>query len=74
MIIVLQFSTPVILLALTIYILMTTAAFLIFEINKTTTINQLSITWAKSPTVTALAPLILLSLGGLPPLTGFVSK
>nr|CAD37163.1 NADH dehydrogenase subunit 2 [Mullus barbatus] len=74
MIIVLQFSTPVMLLALTIYILMTTAAFLIFEMNKTTTINQLSITWAKSPTVTALAPLILLSLGGLPPLTGFVSK
>nr|YP_009990452.1 NADH dehydrogenase subunit 2 [Mullus surmuletus]QNM99676.1 NADH dehydrogenase subunit 2 [Mullus surmuletus] len=74
MVIVLQFSPTIMLLALIIYIIMTTAAFLIFEMNKTTTINQLNIAWAKSPAVTALAPLILLSLGGLPPLTGFMSK
>nr|ACB38616.1 NADH dehydrogenase subunit 2 [Archamia fucata] len=30
--------------------------------------------WAKTPALTAIAPLILLSLGGLPPLSGFMPK
>lgn len=53
---------------------MTFSAFLIFKVNKATTVNALAISWAKTPALTALAPLVLLSLGGLPPLTGFIPK
>nr|WNH20166.1 NADH dehydrogenase subunit 2 [Parupeneus cyclostomus] len=74
MIVVIQFSFTLTLLTLLIYTIMTISAFLIFNMNKSTTINALSISWAKSPAITALTPLILLSLGGLPPLTGFMPK
>nr|BAS29832.1 NADH dehydrogenase subunit 2 [Oryzias wolasi]BAS29833.1 NADH dehydrogenase subunit 2 [Oryzias wolasi] len=74
MIIVLQFSTSMTVLTLLLYIIMTTSVFLLFKILKTTSMNKLAISWSKIPTVTALTPLILLSLGGLPPLSGFMPK
>nr|YP_009679979.1 NADH dehydrogenase subunit 2 [Dentex angolensis]QDM39466.1 NADH dehydrogenase subunit 2 [Dentex angolensis] len=74
MILVLQFSPSLALLALIIYFTMTFSAFLVFKLNNSTNINSLAISWTKAPVITALAPLILLSLGGLPPLTGFMSK
>nr|YP_001974515.1 NADH dehydrogenase subunit 2 [Sphoeroides pachygaster]BAE86983.1 NADH dehydrogenase subunit 2 [Sphoeroides pachygaster] len=74
MFIVLQFSPSLTYLTLIMYLIMTSSSFLVFTFNKTTTINSLSTTWAKAPIMTALAPLILLSLGGLPPLTGFMPK
>nr|YP_009309717.1 NADH dehydrogenase subunit 2 [Krobia guianensis]ALF63224.1 NADH dehydrogenase subunit 2 [Krobia guianensis] len=74
MILVLQFSPSLTLLTLLTYFIMTASAFLIFKINKATNINTLATSWAKTPTLTALTPLILLSLGGLPPLTGFMPK
>nr|WNH19112.1 NADH dehydrogenase subunit 2 [Sphoeroides dorsalis] len=74
MIVVLQFSPTLTLLTLILYLIMTSSSFLIFMLNKTTTINSLATSWAKAPTMTALTPLILLSLGGLPPLTGFMPK
>nr|YP_010406843.1 NADH dehydrogenase subunit 2 [Parupeneus pleurostigma]URF19475.1 NADH dehydrogenase subunit 2 [Parupeneus pleurostigma]WNH17617.1 NADH dehydrogenase subunit 2 [Parupeneus pleurostigma] len=74
MVLVIQFSPTLALLALLIYTLMTCSAFLIFNMSKSTTINALGISWTKSPAIAALAPLMLLSLGGLPPLTGFMSK
>uniref|UniRef100_A0A7U3SCZ8 NADH-ubiquinone oxidoreductase chain 2 n=1 Tax=Nothobranchius makondorum TaxID=508070 RepID=A0A7U3SCZ8_9TELE len=61
-------------LALLIYVIMTLSLFNVFILNKTTNINSLSTSWMKTPVLTALTPLILLSLGGLPPLTGFLSK
>nr|YP_009348110.1 NADH dehydrogenase subunit 2 [Bolbometopon muricatum]APW83528.1 NADH dehydrogenase subunit 2 [Bolbometopon muricatum] len=72
--IVLHFSPALSFLVLMIYFTMTFATFLAFKLNKATTLNALAISWSKSPTLTALTPLILLSLGGLPPLTGFMSK
>nr|YP_004347627.1 NADH dehydrogenase subunit 2 [Carinotetraodon lorteti]BAK09796.1 NADH dehydrogenase subunit 2 [Carinotetraodon lorteti] len=74
MILVLQFSPSLTLLTLTVYLIMTSSSFLIFTTNKTTTINSLTSSWAKTPILTSLMPLILLSLGGLPPLTGFMPK
>nr|AAX23171.1 NADH dehydrogenase subunit 2 [Haplochromis fischeri] len=74
MIIVLQFSPSLTLLTLLIYLIMTFSIFLMFKLNKSTNINTLATSWTKAPTLTALAPLILLSLGGLPPLTGFMPK
>nr|YP_009309704.1 NADH dehydrogenase subunit 2 [Mikrogeophagus ramirezi]ALF63201.1 NADH dehydrogenase subunit 2 [Mikrogeophagus ramirezi] len=74
MIIILQFSPSLTLLTLLTYLVMTTSMFLIFKLNKSTNINTLATSWAKNPTLTALTPLVLLSLAGLPPLTGFMPK
>nr|QNM99910.1 NADH dehydrogenase subunit 2 [Glyptocephalus cynoglossus] len=74
MMLILQFSPLLTLLTLLTYFTMTFSAFLIFKLNKATTINALAISWTKTPALTALAPLVLLSLGGLPPLTGFMPK
>nr|YP_010379971.1 NADH dehydrogenase subunit 2 [Tylosurus crocodilus]UDF87793.1 NADH dehydrogenase subunit 2 [Tylosurus crocodilus] len=74
MILILQFSPSLMLLTLFMYIIMTLSTFLLFKTNKSTNINSLATSWAKTPTLTSLTPLILLSLGGLPPLTGFMPK
>nr|YP_002887547.1 NADH dehydrogenase subunit 2 [Tetrapturus angustirostris]BAH58254.1 NADH dehydrogenase subunit 2 [Tetrapturus angustirostris] len=74
MILVLQFSPSLTLLALLTYFIMTFSTFLVFKINKSTNINTLATSWTKAPILTSLAPLVLLSLGGLPPLTGFMPK
>nr|BAE72265.1 NADH dehydrogenase subunit 2 [Oryzias latipes] len=74
MMVVMQFSTPLTALALLTYIIMTSSAFLTFKLLKSTHMNNLAMSWAKTPSITALAPLMLLSLGGLPPLSGFLPK
>nr|AEA72861.1 NADH dehydrogenase subunit 2 [Notropis rubricroceus] len=74
MIIVLQHAPQLTLLALLTYILMTSAAFLTLKLSYATKVNTLATTWSKSPLLTATAALVLLSLGGLPPLTGFMPK
>nr|BAF51856.1 NADH dehydrogenase subunit 2 [Macrorhamphosodes uradoi] len=74
MVLVLQFSPSLTLIALITYFIMTFSTFLVFKLNKSTNINSLATSWAKAPALTSLAPLVLLSLGGLPPLTGFMPK
>nr|BBG74345.1 NADH dehydrogenase subunit 2 [Ateleopus purpureus] len=74
MIMVLQFSPSLTLLALALYLVMTSATFLTFKLTSSLNINSLACSWAKAPALTALTPLILLSLGGLPPLSGFLPK
>nr|UEN68308.1 NADH dehydrogenase subunit 2 [Datnioides campbelli] len=74
MILILQFAPSLTILTLAMYLIMTSSAFLIFKLNKATNINMLASSWAKTPALTSLSPLILLSLGGLPPLTGFMPK
>nr|WNH18098.1 NADH dehydrogenase subunit 2 [Halichoeres marginatus] len=74
MIIVLQFAPSLTLLTLLTYFIMTFSTFIVFKLNSATTINTLSTSWAKTPAITCLTPLMLLSLGGLPPLTGFMPK
>nr|YP_001218731.1 NADH dehydrogenase subunit 2 [Parajulis poecilepterus]ABP03883.1 NADH dehydrogenase subunit 2 [Parajulis poecilepterus] len=74
MILVLQFSPSLTLLTLLMYFIMTFSTFLVFKLNDATTMNALSTSWAKTPFIATLTPLVHLSLGGLPPLTGFVPK
>nr|YP_008593705.1 NADH dehydrogenase subunit 2 [Benthodesmus tenuis]BAN83725.1 NADH dehydrogenase subunit 2 [Benthodesmus tenuis] len=74
MMLVLQFSPQLSLLTLLTYLVMTFSTFLVFKLNKTTNINALATSWTKTPALTSLTPLVLLSLGGLPPLTGFMPK
>nr|WNH21518.1 NADH dehydrogenase subunit 2 [Labrisomus nuchipinnis] len=61
-------------LALATYTVTTCSAFLIFNFTSAKTIASLSISWAKTPALIIICPLVLLSLGGLPPLTGFAPK
>nr|ALG31091.1 NADH dehydrogenase subunit 2 [Relictus solitarius] len=74
MIIVLQYAPQLTLLALLVYIFMTSAAFLTLKISSVTKVSTLAVMWSKSPVLTATTALVLLSLGGLPPLTGFMPK
>nr|YP_009348840.1 NADH dehydrogenase subunit 2 [Notropis bifrenatus]BAW88289.1 NADH dehydrogenase subunit 2 [Notropis bifrenatus] len=74
MIIVLQYAPQLTLMALLMYILMTSAAFLTLKLSYATKVGTLATTWSKNPLLTATAALVLLSLGGLPPLTGFMPK
>nr|YP_913394.1 NADH dehydrogenase subunit 2 [Nipponocypris sieboldii]BAF41455.1 NADH dehydrogenase subunit 2 [Nipponocypris sieboldii] len=74
MIIILQYAPQLTLLALSTYIFMTSAAFLTLKASSATKINTLATVWSKSPILTTTTALVLLSLGGLPPLTGFMPK
>nr|YP_009230526.1 NADH dehydrogenase subunit 2 [Crocidura lasiura]ALQ11429.1 NADH dehydrogenase subunit 2 [Crocidura lasiura]QUL61363.1 NADH dehydrogenase subunit 2 [Crocidura lasiura] len=62
------------LLNLLIYILMTSSMFMLLIFASTTSTLSLSLTWNKMPIITISSLAILLSLGGLPPLTGFMPK
>nr|YP_009328231.1 NADH dehydrogenase subunit 2 [Mystus vittatus]APD28199.1 NADH dehydrogenase subunit 2 [Mystus vittatus] len=74
MIVVVQFKPQLTILALITYIIMTSATFLTFKLLQTTKISTLATSWAKTPTILTITTLVLLSLGGLPPLTGFMPK
>nr|YP_008474753.1 NADH dehydrogenase subunit 2 [Enophrys diceraus]AGS17149.1 NADH dehydrogenase subunit 2 [Enophrys diceraus] len=74
MVLVMQFSPSLTILTLLTYLIMTFSTFLVFKLNNSTNINALATSWAKAPALTSLTPLVLLSLGGLPPLTGFMPK
>nr|YP_010960705.1 NADH dehydrogenase subunit 2 [Uropterygius macrocephalus]WNH38199.1 NADH dehydrogenase subunit 2 [Uropterygius macrocephalus] len=74
MIIVLNYSPPLMLLNLLVYIVMTTSAFLTLKTVSATKINMLATASTKAPLMMSIAMLIMLSMGGLPPLTGFMPK
>nr|UMB50698.1 NADH dehydrogenase subunit 2 [Schilbe cf. intermedius FDBS-2022] len=74
MVIIVQFKPQLTILALVTYIITTAAAFLTFKLTSATKINTLAMAWPKTPIITATTALTLLSLGGLPPLTGFMPK
>nr|UYF13223.1 NADH dehydrogenase subunit 2 [Apodemus peninsulae] len=74
MLAILPFNPTMTLLNLMIYIILTIPMFLVLMFNSSTTINSISLMWNKTPTTLIMIPLILLSLGGLPPLTGFLPK
>nr|YP_010129789.1 NADH dehydrogenase subunit 2 [Trachypithecus mauritius]ARC95546.1 NADH dehydrogenase subunit 2 [Trachypithecus mauritius]QPZ49976.1 NADH dehydrogenase subunit 2 [Trachypithecus mauritius] len=56
------------------YIILTTTAFLALNLNSNTTTLMLSHTWNKLTWLLPLMSSTLLSMGGLPPLTGFLPK
>nr|QXM16832.1 NADH dehydrogenase subunit 2 [Acanthemblemaria spinosa] len=62
------------LFAFALYLTMTSCAFMILLYNSATSVTRLTSTWSFTPAMTAIAPMVFLSLGGLPPLTGFSMK
>nr|WPF71065.1 NADH dehydrogenase subunit 2 [Ficedula hyperythra annamensis] len=74
MAIVIVYSPKLALLNFYLYALMTTAVFLTLNSINTLNLSTLMTTWTKTPALSATLMLTLLSLAGLPPLTGFLPK
>nr|ABW88273.1 NADH dehydrogenase subunit 2 [Anolis distichus] len=66
--------TSLMVMNLLIYLVMTTALFSLLIFSKSKTIQDTTTTWTLSPTMTIVMTFLLLSLGGLPPMTGFAPK
>nr|AAQ09127.1 NADH dehydrogenase subunit 2 [Chalarodon madagascariensis] len=64
----------ILILNLMIYLLMTTSMFTALILSKSKTIQDTATSWTYSPMLTTITMPTLLSLGGLPPLTGFLPK
>nr|YP_010455492.1 NADH dehydrogenase subunit 2 [Dermanura rava]UUA63123.1 NADH dehydrogenase subunit 2 [Dermanura rava] len=71
---ILIYNPTMTLLNLTIYIMMTITMFMLLITTTTTTTLSLAHTWNKTPLITIIIMAVLLSLGGLPPLAGFMPK
>nr|ABY48683.1 NADH dehydrogenase subunit 2 [Xantusia vigilis] len=70
----LSMDETITILTLLIYILLTSLIFLSMNTSHSKTMKDMATTWTLSPTLTTFMLLTLLSLGGLPPLTGFLPK
>nr|YP_007183076.1 NADH dehydrogenase subunit 2 [Plecturocebus donacophilus]ACP19591.1 NADH dehydrogenase subunit 2 [Plecturocebus donacophilus] len=71
---VLHYNPNITILSLFIYLLLTISIFMTFYLNSNTTTLSMSHTWNKFTWTMPVMPLMMLSLGGLPPLTGFSPK
>nr|YP_009178581.1 NADH dehydrogenase subunit 2 [Otocolobus manul]AKE36417.1 NADH dehydrogenase subunit 2 [Otocolobus manul] len=71
---VMMYNPTMMFMNLIIYIIMTLTTFMLFMYNSTTTTSSLSQMWNKNPLITSLILVLMMSLGGLPPLSGFIPK
>nr|AAL65954.1 NADH dehydrogenase subunit 2 [Contopus sordidulus veliei] len=74
MTIILIYNPKLTLITFYLYSLTTAAIFFTLETTNTLKLSTLMAAWSKIPTLTAALMLALLSLAGLPPLTGFLPK
>nr|ABR28221.1 NADH dehydrogenase subunit 2 [Enodes erythrophris] len=74
MAIIIVYSPKLALLSFYLYVMMTAAVFLTLNSINTLKLSTLMTTWTKTPVLSAMLMLTLLSLAGLPPLTGFLPK
>nr|QBS54882.1 NADH dehydrogenase subunit 2 [Pseudorectes ferrugineus ferrugineus]QBS54883.1 NADH dehydrogenase subunit 2 [Pseudorectes ferrugineus ferrugineus] len=72
--IIIVYNPKLTLLNFYLYALITAAVFLVFNSMKILKLSTLMTTWTKAPSLSAILLLALLSLAGLPPLTGFLPK
>nr|AIS92209.1 NADH dehydrogenase subunit 2 [Cyrtodactylus sp. 5 IA-2014] len=61
-------------LTMLIYMIMTAATFIQLALTNAKTITDIGTTWPMSPVMLMMMMVTLMSLGGLPPLTGFMPK
>nr|ALO52758.1 NADH dehydrogenase subunit 2 [Nanorana yunnanensis]ALO52781.1 NADH dehydrogenase subunit 2 [Nanorana yunnanensis] len=74
MVLILKFNPQLTLFNFFLYIMMTAAMFFSLMSTSSTKISEISSSWPKSPILVTTMMLVLLSLAGLPPLTGFSPK
>nr|AWF70125.1 NADH dehydrogenase subunit 2 [Polioptila caerulea] len=72
--IIITYSPKLALLNFYLYTLMTMAVFLSLNAMKALKLSTLMTAWTKTPAISTMLMLTLLSLAGLPPLTGFLPK
>nr|YP_009721475.1 NADH dehydrogenase subunit 2 [Actinodura cyanouroptera]AFB19496.1 NADH dehydrogenase subunit 2 [Actinodura cyanouroptera]AHY87135.1 NADH dehydrogenase subunit 2 [Actinodura cyanouroptera]QGM79759.1 NADH dehydrogenase subunit 2 [Actinodura cyanouroptera]QGN05456.1 NADH dehydrogenase subunit 2 [Actinodura cyanouroptera]UDF84143.1 NADH dehydrogenase subunit 2 [Actinodura cyanouroptera] len=71
---IISYNPKLTLLNFYLYALMTAAVFFTLNSTNTLKLSTLMTTWTKTPALSAMLFLTLLSLAGLPPLTGFLPK
>nr|YP_010596292.1 NADH dehydrogenase subunit 2 [Terrapene carolina]WAJ60743.1 NADH dehydrogenase subunit 2 [Terrapene carolina] len=71
---ILTLSPKLMLLTFYTYTIMTSTTFLMIKTLKTNMISVIMTSWTKLPTLNTMMMLTLMSLAGLPPLTGFMPK
>nr|YP_009421669.1 NADH dehydrogenase subunit 2 [Halcyon smyrnensis]ASS35106.1 NADH dehydrogenase subunit 2 [Halcyon smyrnensis] len=74
MTIIILYNPKLTLLTFYLYALMTATVFLSLNTTKSLKLSTMMTSWTKSPSLNATLMLTLLSLAGLPPLTGFLPK
>nr|AER58864.1 NADH dehydrogenase subunit 2 [Schizoeaca perijana] len=74
MTIIIIYNPKLTLITFYLYCLMTTAIFLTLKTTKILKLSSMMTAWTKIPSLSATLMLALLSLAGLPPLTGFLPK
>nr|YP_002456296.1 NADH dehydrogenase subunit 2 [Francolinus pintadeanus]ABV60465.1 NADH dehydrogenase subunit 2 [Francolinus pintadeanus]APB02831.1 NADH dehydrogenase subunit 2 [Francolinus pintadeanus] len=74
MIVIMTYNPQLTILAFILYTVMTTTVFLSLAQIKVLKLSTMLISWTKTPMLNATVMLTLLSLAGLPPLTGFMPK
>nr|UBD07364.1 NADH dehydrogenase subunit 2 [Synapturanus sp. MZUSP 159223] len=71
---IIKFNPTTALLSFILYIVMTTSLFIFLVSLNITKILQIPMAWPLTPLMTIIMLITLLSMGGLPPLTGFIPK
>nr|AAL60081.1 NADH dehydrogenase subunit 2 [Draco spilopterus] len=71
---IISFEPNTFMINILLYILMMIPTFTILAAMATKTLQNLSTSWTTSPTGTTILMILLLSIAGLPPLTGFLPK
>nr|ADY86070.1 NADH dehydrogenase subunit 2 [Gekko swinhonis] len=74
LIITLNLSLHLTTMTMMIYIIMTAAMFMSLNTTATKTLTEIGTIWSQSPLLITTMMITLMSLGGLPPLTGFAPK
>nr|ABH01091.1 NADH dehydrogenase subunit 2 [Francolinus lathami] len=74
MVVIITYSPQLTILTFALYTAMTTTVFLSLAQTKVLKLSTMLISWTKTPMLNATMMLTLLSLAGLPPLTGFMPK
>nr|AJG04490.1 NADH dehydrogenase subunit 2 [Thripadectes scrutator] len=74
MTIIIIYNPKLTLITFYLYCLMTTTIFMALKTTKTLKLSSMMTAWTKIPSLSATLMLALLSLAGLPPLTGFLPK
>nr|AFH56328.1 NADH dehydrogenase subunit 2 [Xiphorhynchus guttatus] len=74
MIIIIIYNHKLTLITFYLYCMMTATIFLTLKTTKTLKLSSMMAAWTKIPSLNAILMLALLSLAGLPPLTGFLPK
>nr|AER59003.1 NADH dehydrogenase subunit 2 [Thripadectes scrutator] len=74
MTIIIIYNPKLTLITFYLYCLMTTTIFMTLKTTKTLKLSSMMTAWTKIPSLSATLMLALLSLAGLPPLTGFLPK